>query len=284
MFCNDAESPIQPDMYAIVSADEKLLLGWQDQLDSYFQGRIVDVRNALRNQGWEGEISSQILTKKKSGENLVQFSMDYSKVGAGANVVGVTYILRSEGCEHEERIIDTLQQHPEQLAQTIDLRRRAFQTQTQSQCLKALLPFVSNQQMHLLRSGTHGEEKGYFRKKIEEYAKRVSRMPATYEQDGKGDDATAYLHYFFRNWDWFITERDMLDEQAQTFGWTMIDEDPENAELGYISINEITEVGAELDLHWQPVTLRELKKEHADRKYKSENGELDCSCKRRRMR
>ena len=31
------------------------------------------------------------------------------------------------------------------------------------------------------------------------------------------------------------------------------------AELGYISIEELTEYGAELDLHWTPKTLREVK-------------------------
>lgn len=45
--------------------------------------------------------------------------------------------------------------------------------------------------------------------------------------------------------------------QIQAFGSANLGR---GAELGYISIAEITECGAELDLHWTPCTLASLRK------------------------
>lgn len=78
-----AFDPISPEGYALVMADPKLQRDWQDQLDSFFGERIVDVRNALRDAGWEGANRADKLDK---GEVAVTF--DALHVGAGRNVVG----------------------------------------------------------------------------------------------------------------------------------------------------------------------------------------------------
>jgi len=57
--------------------------------------------------------------------------------------------------------------------------------------------------------------------------------------------------------DWYITEKDMGDEQIQAFG--LADLGMGFPELGYISIEELVENGVELDLHWTPKTLAEVK-------------------------
>jgi hypothetical protein len=87
-------------------------------------------------------------------------------------------------------------------------------------------------------------------------------MPATYGQDGKGDQAVVYLHYFIGGCDWWITERDAGSPddppdtgQAQAFGLVDLGMGPE---LGYISLVEVLTAGAELDFHWQPKTLAEI--------------------------
>ena len=72
------------------------------------------------------------------------------------------------------------------------------------------------------------------------------------------DDAIVYLHYFKGNMDWYITEKDMIEEeQNQAFGYA--DLGLGFGELGYISLIELAENGVELDLHWTPKTLREVK-------------------------
>lgn len=116
--------------------------------------------------------------------------------------------------------------------------------------------FVNVNQLTVMDNGTLGEERQYFIDKFCEYADRIDNMPKTYEQDGKGDQAIVYLHYFRSGMDWYITERDMEDEQYQAFGLADLGD---GGELGYISIQELIENGVELDLHWTPKTLAEVK-------------------------
>lgn len=125
----------------------------------------------------------------------------------------------------------------------------------------ALAPFMGRTQLlclrQLLKETT--EEHEHFRQIVADYRQRVDTMPKVYEQDGKGEQAIVYLHYFIGACDWFILERDTTREQLQAFGWANLGMD-DCAELGYISIEEITQHGAELDLYWTPKTLAEAKK------------------------
>jgi len=107
--------------------------------------------------------------------------------------------------------------------------------------------------------GVHGEAGPHFRGKLLELAATIMNMPRTYEQDGKGDEAVAHLHYFKGSGDWYITEKDVDTDgagQIQAFGLVKLWE----TELGYISIAELIQNGVELDLHFTPTTLGELKK------------------------
>jgi len=81
-------------------------------------------------------------------------------------------------------------------------------------------------------------------------------MPSPYTtQDEK--DPTAHLHYFLNGWDWWIIEKD-IEEQEQVFGFVKSDLCPEG-ELGYISLPEITQAGAELDLYFTPAPVSKFK-------------------------
>jgi len=72
-----------------------------------------------------------------------------------------------------------------------------------------------------------------------------------------GDDAVAYIHYFYGEYDWYITEKDMEDEQYQAFGYVK----SRSSELGYICLVEIlgSNVPVEIDLYFEPKTLGEIK-------------------------
>ena len=126
-----------------------------------------------------------------------------------------------------------------------------------AQHIPYLRRFVSTQQLSVLGDACYGEEREWFIDTLVELAERILAMPKTYEQDGKGDDAIVYLHYFKGDMDWYITEKDVETEQHQAFG--LADLGMGFPELGYISIEELTEFGAELDLHWTPKTLAEVK-------------------------
>jgi hypothetical protein len=127
--------------------------------------------------------------------------------------------------------------------------------------------FMGTNQRAVLFTQLAGEEAEGIAKLVIETAEKIRTMPKTYEQDGKGDDAVVHLHYFMGSIDAWVTERDMgavagsteIGEQLQAFGFMNLG-DPENAELGYISIKEMIEAGVELDLYWGPKTLAEVKK------------------------
>jgi hypothetical protein len=99
---------------------------------------------------------------------------------------------------------------------------------------------------------------------MQEHQHQLKRPPADtpplLAQDGKGQRATVYAHYFIGNCDWFVTEYDPTEDRA--FGWACLG-DRQNAELGYMSIAEMEEVivgpgfRVDHDDDWQPVTLAE---------------------------
>ena len=126
----------------------------------------------------------------------------------------------------------------------------------------ALKNFMSRNQLDYMLACVSGEEGEHFADKLAEMANVTDSMAKTYEQDGKGDEAIVYLHYFYGNFDWYITEKDMDDSegQIQAFGYA----DMGFPELGYICIRELIENGVELDLYWKPRTLAEVKRERGE--------------------
>jgi hypothetical protein len=126
-----------------------------------------------------------------------------------------------------------------------------------------ILAFVSVAQLHAMAEGCAGEERAFFKQKFIDLWALIEAMPVTYEQDGKGDEAVAYLHYFTGSSDWYITEKDMCGGVAQAYGYAILNGDDQMAEIGYISIKELIRCGVELDLHFSPCTLGTIKKERA---------------------
>ena len=125
--------------------------------------------------------------------------------------------------------------------------------------LQTLRGFIGNIQLRVIGDGCRGEEKQYFFDKLVEMANVVTRMPKTYETDGEGDNAIAHLHYFSSSCDWFITEKDVDSDgegQIQAFGLADLGY---GGELGYISIAELVAHNVELDLHFTPSTLAQIK-------------------------
>lgn len=132
-------------------------------------------------------------------------------------------------------------------------------TREAGEALIALRGFLSPGQRHVIWGYCHRDEGEWFCDKLVELAGVVRDMPSTYEQDGKGDAAKAFLHYFMGSVDIYVTEKDAdLDGegQVQAFGWSDLGY---GGELGYISLPEILSAGVELDLHFDGLTVGELK-------------------------
>lgn len=124
--------------------------------------------------------------------------------------------------------------------------------------LDSFRQFLSRGQYRSIADAMRGEEGAEFIDKAQVLARLIDGMAKTYEQDGKGDQATAYLHYFKGGADWYITEKDASGKGTeQAFGSADLGQ---GAELGYISIDELARNNVELDLYFAPVTLASVSK------------------------
>jgi hypothetical protein len=131
------------------------------------------------------------------------------------------------------------------------------------EALALLRRFISPQQMAALHQCLQGEERQFFIGKLADLAAMIAAMPVTYQQDDKGQDAIVYLHYFAGGQaNWYITEKDaeMPEEPGQHQAFGLADLFNDGGELGYISIVELIQNRAELDLYFKPCTLREIGK------------------------
>lgn len=86
---------------------------------------------------------------------------------------------------------------------------------------------------------------------------QLEGIPALYEQENKGGKAKVYLRVYIpkSGYEWLITEYDK--EQELFFGFVSLN-DPEMAELGYISKLELEELGSQYNLTVEKIDM-ELK-------------------------
>lgn len=110
--------------------------------------------------------------------------------------------------------------------------------------------------------------------RTQEVEKLLKDFPL-YSQDGKGAEALVLCKFFIGSITWYITEGSQEGEDFTLFGLTC---NGEEAEFGYVSLNELDGVElrvnikdrrqkgeesfitleVERDLHFQPITLKEL--------------------------
>lgn len=103
-------------------------------------------------------------------------------------------------------------------------------------------------------------------------AKERRQLPPLYSQDGKGYNATAYVHFFGGSYDFYATEFDPAE--GLFFGWVHIHGLEPMGELGYVAAAELVKMriplringrdGAaaylERDAHFQPTRLADCVK------------------------
>jgi len=95
--------------------------------------------------------------------------------------------------------------------------------------------------------------------------KDLERIPPLYStEDIPFEDKVIYGHFFLGASDWYIAEYD--PEKKLFFGYTVLNEDYDNAEWRYISYDEllVLKVGpgfeVEWDRYWEPKKAREIRK------------------------
>ena len=127
--------------------------------------------------------------------------------------------------------------------------------------MKLLREFIGNRQLKTIADIIlDGEEGDYYIEKLNEIQKTIEAMPGVYQSEDSYE-RKAFLHYFMGSCDWYIFEKDTVENepQLQAFGFACINGDRENAELGYVCIEDvINHAHAEIDLHYEPETMREI--------------------------
>ena len=124
--------------------------------------------------------------------------------------------------------------------------------------LDTLKLLTTAEQFEVITDAMLGEEGDHFIELIDRIHATWQAMPKTYETDAQGRAALARLHYFTGGCDWWIVEKDADPNhagQVQAFGVANLGMGPE---AGYISIPELLENGAELDLYFKPQTIGDL--------------------------
>lgn len=145
---------------------------------------------------------------------------------------------------------------------TIESTNR-FQAEQYLSNAALLSRFMPIAQRFALKELIKGEEGEHFVDIVLALVKTIREMPVSYETDGQGGDAIVHLHYFGGSYDAWVTERDVgelarndIDAQHQAFGKVCLGGG--DAELGYISIEEVIQSNLELDLYWIPKPLKEI--------------------------
>ena len=121
-----------------------------------------------------------------------------------------------------------------------------------------LKTLIGPAQRSALWAALEGEKRDHFADIVTRLAATWQAMPTTYATESHGRAAVAHLHYGLGNADWWIVEKDTDPDKAgqiQAFGIADLGMGPE---LGYISISELLDIGAELDYYFAPITVAEI--------------------------
>ena len=138
------------------------------------------------------------------------------------------------------------------------MKRKRYTPPEKPHELDTLKLLTTPQQFAVITDAMMGEEGDAFIEIIDRVHATWQAMPKTYETDAQGCAALARLHYFTGGCDWWIVEKDADPDhagQVQAFGVADLGMGPE---AGYISIPELLENGAELDLYFTPKRIGEL--------------------------
>lgn len=133
--------------------------------------------------------------------------------------------------------------------------------------------FIGRTQAAVLGDLLRGEERLAIAEQILSVWETIQAMPVTYGNEGKEmKDVTVQLHYFLGGMDVWVTEKDYgearewtpVTPQMQAFGLIDLNGEPD---LGYVSLQEVTQAGMELDLNWTKTDLESIYKKARNRGY-----------------
>jgi hypothetical protein len=170
-----------------------------------------------------------------------------------------------QACNDFALFSSPLQEHNEDTTMTLNAQLRT-QTETSALSRTDILPdikylkgFMGARQISALGKAMYkADQKDAAAWLIRTTADKIRNMPEPRDQEGKGNDAIVPLHYFNSSMDFWIIEKDDedLQDQYRAYGCSNTGY---GFEEGYINIKELIDHNVELDLYWEPSTLRLVK-------------------------
>jgi len=205
--------------------------------------RAIEQYFAIEKDGYDAQTEYMMYATEKDKQTMPYITSDYY-------VSKTTYdnIIKPQ-------IVEFFKQHSEIFNMEEITNTPALQTEikpSSKDYTSLVYQFMNNAQKQIVKNSDEFDDI------INELGETITNMPTTGETDGQGKDAIAYLHYFKGGSDWYITEKDIEKKQYQAFGYAVLNGDYQFAEFGYISIEELKEMGVELDFHWTPKSINEI--------------------------
>ena len=125
---------------------------------------------------------------------------------------------------------------------------------------QVLANYMGRSQWVVLQSLMDGSEESGFFKEIAAHLRRsVEAMPTAGGQLLGEEAPMVYLHYFLGASDVWVLEKAEGGGVEQVFAFSLLNGDHQMAELGYVDLSELLLVGFELDFHFEPKPLSEVR-------------------------
>jgi hypothetical protein len=104
-----------------------------------------------------------------------------------------------------------------------------------------------------------GSEESEFFQRVGGPRATLEAMPVIGGQEDSDAAQTVYLHYFLGASDVWVLEKDVGGGVEQVFAFALLNADYQMAELGYVDLSELLLLGFELDFHFSPKPLAEVR-------------------------
>lgn len=123
--------------------------------------------------------------------------------------------------------------------------------------LPILSQFIGNAQLKSFCDGIRGKDGQMIVDYLLGIVNCLKSIPELYETDSDDLNVLAYLHYNFKNEDWYITELGGSENGLQKcFGLYL---SPDNkSKIDFINVQDLIERGISLDLYWEVCPLRKV--------------------------
>ena len=137
------------------------------------------------------------------------------------------------------------------------MTNQAISVNDQAQPIARFMGWPQWASLQSLMSGS--EESEFFQRVAADLAQRIEAMPVIGGKEDSDAAQTVYLHYFLGASDVWVLEKDVGGGVEQVFAFALLNADYQMAELGYVDLSELLLLGFELDFHFSPKPLAEVR-------------------------